>query len=42
MTLRINLNHIYTPKVSKTLIGTLENPKTKPQGLMCKSDEPLD
>jgi hypothetical protein len=24
------LNHIYTPGILKTLIGTLENPKTKP------------
>jgi hypothetical protein len=30
MTPRINLNHLYTPKVPKTLIGTLENPKSKP------------
>jgi hypothetical protein len=27
---KINLNHIYTPGIPKTLIGTLENPKTKP------------
>jgi hypothetical protein len=30
MTLRINLNHIYTPGIPETLIGTLENPETKP------------
>jgi hypothetical protein len=24
------LNHIYTPGILETLIGTLENPKTKP------------
>jgi hypothetical protein len=24
------LNHIYTPRIPETLIGTLENPKTKP------------
>jgi hypothetical protein len=30
MTPRINLNHLYTPGILKTLIGTLENPKTKP------------
>jgi hypothetical protein len=24
------LNHIYTPGIPETLIGTLENPKTKP------------
>jgi hypothetical protein len=30
------LNHLYTPKVPKTLFGTLENPKTKPKGPMCK------
>jgi hypothetical protein len=27
---RMNLNHIYTPGIPKTLIGTLENPKSKP------------
>jgi hypothetical protein len=27
---RINLNYIYTPRIPKTLIGTLENPKSKP------------
>ena len=36
MTPKIKLNHIYTPGIPETLIGTLENPKTKPQGLMCK------
>jgi hypothetical protein len=30
MTPRINLNHIYTLGIPETLIGTLENPKTKP------------
>jgi hypothetical protein len=24
------LNHIYTPGIPETLIGTLENPETKP------------
>jgi hypothetical protein len=24
------LNHFYTPEIPETLIGTLENPKTKP------------
>jgi hypothetical protein len=27
---KIKLNHIYTPETSKTLIETLENPKSKP------------
>jgi hypothetical protein len=27
---RTNLNHIYTPEIPKTPIGTLENPKSKP------------
>jgi hypothetical protein len=30
MTPRINLNHFYTPGIPETLIGTLENPETKP------------
>jgi hypothetical protein len=42
MTLRIKLNHIYTPGILETLNRALENPKTKTQGLMCKSGEPLD
>ena len=36
MTLRINLNHIYTPGIPETLIGTLENPKPNPRGLYAK------
>jgi hypothetical protein len=32
MTLRINLYHFYTPGIPETLIGTLENPKTKTLG----------
>jgi hypothetical protein len=27
---RMNLNYICTPGIPKTLIGTLENPKSKP------------
>jgi hypothetical protein len=27
---KMNLNHIYTPGILETLIGTLENPKSKP------------
>jgi hypothetical protein len=27
---KMNLNHIYTPEIPKTLIETLENPKSKP------------
>jgi hypothetical protein len=30
MSPKIKLNHIYTPGIPKTLIGTLENPKSKP------------
>jgi hypothetical protein len=30
MTLRINLNHFYTPGIPETLIETLGNPKSKP------------
>jgi hypothetical protein len=36
MTPKINLNHIYTPGIPETLIGTLENPKTNPRGLCAK------
>ena len=36
MTLRINLNHIYTPGIPETLIGTLENPKPNPRGFCAK------
>ena len=36
MTLRINLNHFYTPEIPETLIGTLENPKPNPRGLYAK------
>jgi hypothetical protein len=27
----MNLNHFYTPRIPKTLIETLENPKTNPR-----------
>jgi hypothetical protein len=30
MFLRMDLHYIYTPEIPKTLIKTLENPKTKP------------
>jgi hypothetical protein len=30
MSLRMNLNYIYTPEIPETLIETLENPKSKP------------
>ena len=36
MTLRISLNHFYTPEIPETLIGTLENPKPNPRGLYAK------
>ena len=36
MTLRISLNHFYTPEIPETLIGTLENPKSNPRGLCAK------
>jgi hypothetical protein len=36
MTLRISLNHFYTPEMPETLIGTLENPKSNPRGLCAK------
>ena len=36
MTLRISLNHFYTPEIPETLIGTLENPKPNPRGFCAK------
>jgi hypothetical protein len=36
MTPTIKLNHIYTPGIPETLIGTLENPKPNPRGLYAK------
>jgi hypothetical protein len=30
MLLRMDLNYIHTPKIPKTLIRTLKNPKPKP------------
>jgi hypothetical protein len=38
----MDLHYIHTPEKPETLIETLENPKSKPLGPMCKNSAHLD